>query len=109
MPSLARLYLCPVPADRRLLLSGNRVSGRAMLGSACENTGSCATIPNALHALAQGYCDTTNQAASINYAITDTYIEPWHYHWLNIVLSELREMGIGSSAAVSTELHKSLE
>ena len=104
---------CSVGSCSYNLLSANRWNwGRATVVSQClqTSTSTCVTIAPALHFAAPGACPVVGSGANdVNAAVASTYGGMgFHYSYLSIVLSELREMGF-ASAASDDETIKSFE
>jgi len=91
--------------------SANRWNwGRATAVSQCSSNGTCNTIPITLHAVAPGACPiSVSSQAYIRDTVTSTFVEYWHYNYLSIVLSQLREAGYTQATAVSQQMQQSLE
>ena len=104
---------CSVGSCSYNLRSANRWNwGRATVVSQClqTSTSTCVTIAPALHFAAPGSCPVFGSGADdVNAEVASTYGGmSFHYSYLSIVLSELREMGF-AAAATDDETIKSFE
>jgi hypothetical protein len=90
--------------------SANRWNwGRATGMSQCFTSGSCTTIPLALHMFSPGACPLSGAAPYVRSSVTSAFTEYWFYSYINVVLAELRESGYTQAQYVSQMMQQGLE